>query len=1091
MVEKKGKEVKISQNNDVITSSEDFCEDILLIFIGHSDDADNEAEAIRNLQLQLEKKFRQFLAHRAASSKFTSLRFWEWNHDASSQVGGQKKVIDPALNHARIAVFVFKERVGSITWEEIELARQRSLENDMHILAFFPEGAPKTIDFSDLTASTNWSDLLTRKKELADDWNCDTSLSVTPLSDYKDIDHLSMIAIEKLTDAIDSILREEIPPAKTQPKLNYREIERRYQATLIEELGKIRLIGAPDIDSVQVNLDDTFVPLRISHNWKTEDRFKKGKCDTALQEEMHHHSPDELMRRVFPEYRMLLVIGDPGSGKTTLMKYYALCCLQNKQDRLFGNQLPVRVFYMPLRDLKTSESGDYFSLPEQLSLWAEQRSNSIDKVVFELWLRDKDMKSLVLFDGLDEISDLEKRKEVCSWINRTWSGFPDAYFVVTSRFTGYRKVEGVELNTDHIRADVMDFTSEQQDEFLSKWFTAAYLRELRPVGMNADQWMIRQKNDAKERTTNIVEYLRKEKNKGLRELAAVPMMLQIMAILWKERDFLPDNRLKLYSAALDYLLEYRDERRKIPPLLPADKARRVLAPISLWMQQELKADEVERKVMHGKMQETLDTFDHPPKAKDFCRNLVDRAGLLAEYGDRDYVFRHKTFREFLAGIQLVEKTKRTTGHIDSLVIHFGEDWWNEPLKFFMGQADAEMFDHFMRQLFDSEISEELSSKQQTLLQTMIEEAPQKKTEALCQKLLDPSTSANRQWCILDCLKYIGKPHAYSEIKKFEVEALAKNTKIYEKTEEVINAIIETTDIKVHIAASSNVEGECRGVDFSDPQKIINCFELYAQYILIRGGNYIFSDTKENVTVPDLYVAKYPVTNKRYRSFINFLAGNPSDNVAKLSLKSYQDTLFALANSKDVADKGFDNYLKSKRDLMDLFRSAYDEDRKFNKDDQPVVGVSWYAARAYCLWLTMLAGNGIEYRLPTEKEWEWAAGGRRDKPDEILKVRTYPWGNKPEPASKRANYTRNEGSTTPVDRYPDGSTPEGLYDMAGNVWEFMMNWHDKDQRKILLCGGSWSFHSEYLMCASRFAIRTPGNWCDLGFRVVRSSPSAKR
>ena len=1095
MAEKKCKEDKRSQNNDAITSSEEFTEDVLLIFIGHSDDADNEAEAIRNLQPQLEKKFRQFLAHRAASSKFTSLKFWEWNHDAYSQVGGQKKVVDPALNHARIAVFVFKERAGSVTWDELERALQRSQENNMHILAFFPEGVPETIDFNDLEASTNWSNLLKRKRELAEDWNSDASQSVTPLSDYKDIDHLSTIAIEKLTDAIDSILHEEIPPAKTQPKLNYREIERRYQATLKEELGNIRLIGSPDIDSVQVNLDDTFVPLRISHNWKTEDRYKKGKHGAALQEEMYHHSPDEMMKQVFPKYRMLLVIGDPGSGKTTLMKYYALCCLQNKQDRLFGSQSPVRVFYLPLRDLKTSESGDCFSLPEQLSLWAGQRSNSIEKEVFETWLRDKDTKSLVLFDGLDEISDLEKRKGACNWIDRTWSGFPEACFVVTSRFTGYRKVEGVELSADHIRADVMDFTFEQQEEFLSKWFTAAYLRESSPVRTNAEQWIEKQKNHAKERTSRIVKYLKKPENKGMRELAAIPMMLQIMAILWKERDFLPGNRLKLYSAALDYLLEYRDERRKIPPLLPADKARRVLAPVALWMQQELKADEVERKAMHEKMQETLDTFDHPPTAKDFCRNLVDRAGLLAEYGDQDYVFRHKTFREYLAGVQLVEKTKRTSGHIDSLVIHFGEDWWNEPLKFFMGQADAEMFDHFMEKLFQDKVSEELSSKQQTLLDTLIEEAPQKKTDALCDKLLDAETTNNQQRYILDFLKAIEKTSALKVLRKFQKKGLALNQDIKNRAEEVIGSLL--------IVLSREYERDKVDLDKINENKYSlrkrrgffrNPYEHNTQYILIPGGKYIYSKSEQEVTASDLYVAKYPVTNKQYRSFIDFLAGKSFGYEKRLSLGHYVQALKDLADSGDTSVNGLRDYLSTERDYVRLFRSEYDDARKFNKDDQPVVGVSWFDAKAYCLWLSLLESGGKEaelYRLPNEIEWEWAAGGRREKPNEVLEVLKYPWGEKPEPTAKHVNYDENEGSTTPVGRYPDGATPEGLYDMAGNVWEWMENWYDKDEDWKALRGGSWGDGGpEVLECSYRL-YDVPGYGVNaIGFRVVRPSPPRK-
>ena len=69
------------------------------------------------------------------------------------------------------------------------------------------------------------------------------------------------------------------------------------------------------------------------------------------------------------------------------------------------------------------------------------------------------------------------------------------------------------------------------------------------------------------------------------------MILQIMAILWKDRDYMPQNRVELYDATLNYLLEFRDKRRGIEPLLSANDARQVLAPISLWMQEILKQDE--------------------------------------------------------------------------------------------------------------------------------------------------------------------------------------------------------------------------------------------------------------------------------------------------------------------------------------------------------------------------------------------------------------------------------------------------------------------------------------------------------------------
>ncbi len=844
----------------------------------------------------------------------------------------------------------------------------------------------------------------------------------------------------------------------------FEELDRRYRAMLAEELNKIRLLGSPAIQNVQVGLDDTFVPLRISHTWKTDDRFKGEVREEAMLEEKRTHSPDELMRRVFPAYRLLLVIGDPGAGKTTLLKYYALCCLEEKPERLFGDGTPmVRVFYLPLRDMKLDDSRQYRSLPEQLALWSAARANAIDVSVFGEWLRNAGgLKSLVLFDGLDEISDIELRKMACNWIDRQYTGFPETFFVVTSRLTGYRKTEGVELEVDHIRADVMDFTAEQQVEFLSKWFRAAYLKELRPEKLTGEEWFASQRQKAETRTRTIVEYLDKPENRGLRELAAVPMMVQIMAILWKEREFLPGNRVTLYSAALDYLLEYRDNRRKITPLLPADKARLVLSSVALWMQQELQSDEAERTAMHTEMQKVLDTFDHPPSAEAFCKNLVDRAGLLVEYGEkrREYLFRHKTFREYLAGGQLLDVITRDVSSLDIMVRHFGEDWWNETMIFCMAQVDAEMFDRFMEALFDSMVSADFSPKQQMLLQIIITEAPQKKTSALCRKLLEPDTTDNRQRYILDCLRTLGKATAVDDVNMFLARGLAKSEDIRGRAEGLVAAL-------------------------SFSEETTSCLSaIESDFVLISGGKYVYSVTGTAVLVPDLFVAKYPVTNRQYRSFIGFLAGNPSESVKRITLKAYTEELHKLVRSGDVALKGFDDYLKGVSDLVRRFSSEYHEDRKYNKDDQPVVGVSWYDARAYCLWLSMLSGK--VYRLPTEQEWEWAAGGRRDEPGRVLKVKGYPWGDQPEPTPKHANYSDNEGTPTPVGRYPDGATPEGLYDMAGNVWEWMGNWYNSTIQKPSLRSGSWVANAGMLRCSAR-NYNDPNNRSnDIGFRIVRSA-----
>ena len=156
------------------------------------------------------------------------------------------------------------------------------------------------------------------------------------------------------------------------------------------------------------------------------------------------------------------------------------------------------------------------------------------------------------------------------------------------------------------------------------------------------------------------------------------------------------------------------------------------------------------------------------------------------------------------------------------------------------------------------------------------------------------------------------------------------------------------------------------------------------------------------------------------------------------------------------------------------------DEQLPHPTRPVVDVSWYEAAAYCAW----AGC----RLPAEAESDFAARGKQG--------RKYPWGNEG-PYSSRANYDHKVGEPTPVGLYPLGVTPEGLADMAGNVWEWVSDWYgeysprpQEDPRgpakgaQRVLRGGSWFDGPEHLRASNRFMYQPDDTDDIIGFRCAR-------